>query len=127
MGPILNFILVRDLFQAVVGQSVAELVAKLGAAVQPRRLLHRGPGGGYEGEVTESGFAIRRIATHAKDSKAAVVVRAWFRPEGERTAVRVVVRHGRHMVAFSWLLLLLFFAGVAGMAASAADRTESIT
>lgn len=123
MGRILNFVCVRDWFQVAVQQPLPELVAKLGAAVQPRGHAHLRSGGAYEGEVNVSGCAIRRIATHPKDSQAAVVVRGWFRTEEDHTAVRMVVRHGLHMVAFGWLLLLIAVAAAASETAGTADRT----
>jgi hypothetical protein len=94
MWRFLNFVCVRDWFQVTVQQPVTDLAAKLGAAIQPGKQVHLPTGGGYKGEVGESGFAIRPIATHPKDTKAAIVVRGWFRREDVHTAVRVVVRHG---------------------------------
>jgi hypothetical protein len=117
MGGILDFVFARDSFNIAVRQPVLELVAHLGSTVRSRRRAPSSPDSSYNGEVDESGFAIRRVATHPKDSRAAVIVRGRFKPEGELTVVQVTVRHGRHMVFFSWLILLL--ASVAAVDAAA--------
>ena len=125
MGRILNFVFARDSFQIAVKQSVLELVAQLGSTVRSPRQAHPPGDSSYKGEVDESGFTIQRVATHGKDTRAAVVVCGRFRPQGEITAVQVTVRHGRHMVFFSWLLLLLASAAVVGAATGTLGNASS--
>jgi hypothetical protein len=129
MGRVLNFVSARDEFLVTVERPIPELVANLRASLVPsRQHVQSGAGAKYTGEVSESGFVIRRIAVHPKDTKAAVVVRGWFQYEDDRTVVRIVVRHGWHMIAFSWLLFFMavfgFFA-VTSQTAGTQDGTDT--
>jgi len=115
-GTLLNFIRARNSYRVDVDHLVPELVAHLDAAIDASRDGRRPEDGMYAGEANESGFVIRRIAAHGKDTRAAVVARGRFEPQGESTVVCVTIRHGRHMVFLSWLLVLVACCG-AGVAA----------
>lgn len=107
MGSLLNFVLARDSYRVVVEQSVPEVVARFGVLVGLPQSARQLVAGRYTGKVSESGFVVRRVAVHGKDTRASVVTRGQFESEGEATGVRVTVRHGRHMVFFTWLLFLM--------------------
>ena len=124
MRQFLNFFLVRYNFQATVPESVATVVQHLSALIQPRKCFRLLPAGGYEGELSDSGFSIRRIATGSKgDTKPAVVIRGTFQPEDDQTVVYVALRHGRHLVVLSWLLLLIATAGGSALLIAVAEQT----
>lgn len=103
----MNYLLVRSDFEVDVEQPVDSLVDKLKTTVHPKGAIRVLPDGGYQGNITESGFAIRRITARSKDSRPAVVVKGSFDPKGPHTDVRVSVRHGWHMILFFWILILI--------------------
>src|SRR5438270_696186 len=78
------------------------------AQIQPRKSFRLLAGHGYEGEVAESGFTLRRISTGGKgDSKPAIAIRGHCHAAGEGTEVAVTLRHGLLVVSFGWLLTFL--------------------
>jgi hypothetical protein len=102
-----NFLLSRDSYSVVVEQSTPELIARLQAAFGSDQSVPRSEATLYTGEVSESGFILRRVAAHPKDTRAAVVARGELEPNVGSTLVHVTIRHGRLMVLFGWLLALL--------------------
>jgi hypothetical protein len=81
---------------------------------------------GYAGEVTDRGFALRRFGSAARgDSRPAIDVRGVIRPEQDQTRVAVVMRHGRLLVAFTWLLVAV--ASLAATAGNGARRSEDVS
>lgn len=61
----------------------------------------------FDGEVKDTGFVLRRIAEHPKDTRSAVHTQGKFQEDHGTTKVIVSLRHGSHMVLFGWLLAFL--------------------
>jgi hypothetical protein len=102
-----NFLLGRESFSVIVEQSAPQLIAHLQSAVASAQAVPRFGVAAYRGEFSESGFVLRRVAAHPKDTSASVVARGELEPNIGSTLVHVTVRHGRGMVIFGWLLALL--------------------
>ena len=91
-----------------ISEPIEQLKNRLETRVHPKKLFRVLPTLGYEGEVSEVGFSLRRISTGFRgDTKPAVVVEGVFRTQNGATVVAVTMRHGLHLVLFGWLLLLV--------------------
>jgi len=98
-----------DELQIDVGLPLPAMISDLKNRIEPRKTLRIRGGTGYEGEVSESGFTIRRISRHPKDTKQAVVIQGRFSPESDQTRVVVTFRHGLHFIFFT---VLLYFVAI---------------
>jgi len=121
MKNVLSLLLARDEIRVTVPHSIPEVVKHLKEVIQPRVAIGVGSVRGYEGNVDENGFSIRRIAGY-KDTKNAVVVQGTFASGNDQTEADVVLRHGWHFVFFVWLLLALAGTGLIMFAFGLATR-----
>jgi hypothetical protein len=102
-----NFLLGRESFSVHVERSAPELIARLQSAIVSAAAVPRSRAPVYRGEFSESGFVLRRVAAHPKDTSASIVARGRLEPDVRGTRVDVTVRHSRWMVVLGWLLALL--------------------
>jgi hypothetical protein len=102
-----NFLFGRESFSVVVEQSAPELIARIQSAITSAQAGPRFGAPAFRGDVSESGFVLRPVAAHPKDTRASVVARGELEPSVGATRVHVTVRHSRAMVFFGWLLALL--------------------
>jgi hypothetical protein len=97
----------RDSFDVLVEQPSAAVIARLQSAIVSAPAVPRSRAPVYRGEFSESGFVLRRVAAHPKDTSASVVARGRVEPDVRGTRMHVTVRHSRWMVVLGWLLALL--------------------
>ena len=130
MGWVWDLLRIRSAFSLDVAAPLADVVRRLRSrvlatppsvvgrefrlsfrVVRPSALSERQ---GYAGEVTDRGFAVRRFGRTLSrgESRPAVDVRGEFRANGDRTHVAVVIRHGRLLVSFTWMLLVMTVLGL---------------
>jgi hypothetical protein len=130
MGWVWDLLRMRSAFSLDIAAPLADVVRRLRSRVLPTppsvvgrefRLSFRvvrpsalSERQGYAGEVTDRGFAVRRFgrALSRGESRPAVDVRGEFQAEGDRTRVAVVIRHGRLLVSFAWMLLVMAVLGL---------------
>ena len=124
MKNVLNLLLARDAIQVTVPHSIPEAVKRLKEVIQPRAVFRVRSVRGYEGNVDDNGFSIRRIAGY-KDTKHAVVIQGTFRSDNDKTEADVVLHHGWHFVFFVWLLLALAGMGLMMFAFGLATRSPN--
>lgn len=109
-----NLLMLRDSLHMLVPCPLAEVVSGMTTQIEPRRFFRWFAVSGYEGEISDQGFKIRRLGG-PRDGKRSVVVRGSFSPEGENTHVYVTLRHRILFRCFSWLFFPI--AALAGVSA----------
>jgi hypothetical protein len=124
MGWLWNLLRVRFEFDLTIAVPISDVVQRMQLHVLPARPPSFSKWEGYVGKVTDRGFTVRRFGRPLShdESRPAVSIRGEFWPERDQTRVTVMIRHGRLLVTFAWLVLLLGLAVLAGPAAAEKGR-----